>query len=142
MGFNLHEGHFKLAENPLVSSESNRESLVNPNLLKSPKFILFILVNFLFPLSSTIPFTYIPLKTTEQGISLQLTALLISISGITSTTGRVVIGMIAGNVPRVRPWLFLVFLMVSGLTLNGLPFAETYTSIALLASIFMLCTGT
>ena len=56
-------------------------------------------------------------------------------------TGRVAIGIVAGNLPRACPWLIFLFVLISGLIMNVLPFANTYIGIAFLEAIFMLCTG-
>lgn len=116
-------------------------SIINPRLVKSGKFGVFLFFSFLIIFAYTIPFTFIPLRATEEGISLQLTALLLSISGVTSMTGRVAIGIVAGNLPRACPWLIFLFVLISGLIMNVLPFANTYIGIAFLEAIFMLCTG-
>lgn len=117
------------------------EGIINPRLIKSGKFAVFLLFNFLSVFAYTIPFTYIPLRATELGISLPLTALLVSVSGVTSMTGRVVIGMIAGNLPRARPWLLFIFISISGIVMNVLPFAPSYITLAFLGAVFMLFTG-
>lgn len=117
------------------------EGIINPKLVKSGKFAIFLLFNFLYIFAFSVPFTYIPLRATELGISLPLTALLVSISGVTSMTGRVLIGMIAGNLPRARPWLLLLFISLSGIVMNVVPFAQSYVTLAILGAIFMLFTG-
>lgn len=117
------------------------EGIINPKLVKSGKFAIFLLFNFLYIFAFSVPFTYIPLRATELGISLPLTALLVSISGVTSMTGRVLIGMIAGNLPRARPWLLLLFISLSGIVMNVVPFAQSYVTLAFLGAIFMLFTG-
>lgn len=117
------------------------EGIINPKLVKSGKFAIFLLFNFLYIFAFSVPFTYIPLRATELGISLPLTALLVSISGVTSMTGRVLIGMIAGNLPRARPWLLLLFISLSGIVMNVVPFAQSYVTLAFLGAVFMLFTG-
>lgn len=117
------------------------EGIINPKLVKSGKFAIFLLFNFLFIFAFTVPFTYIPLRATELGISLPLIALLVSISGVTSMTGRVVIGIIAGNLHRARPWLLFLFISLSGIVMNVVPFAQSYVTLAFLGAAFMLLTG-
>ena len=119
----------KLTTNPVTTPASNQttaerirtlfKSLVDPDLLRNPSFIIYAVSSCLYFLSFVTPLVFIPDRAISFGISLEQSALLISFLGLANMTGRIVFGFV-GDLKTMRDhtdgrlYLFSFSLMVCG----------------------------
>ena len=119
----------KLTTNPVTTTASNQataerirtlfKSLVDPDLLRNPSFIIYAVSSCLYFLSFVTPLVFIPDRAISFGISLEQSALLISFLGLANITGCIVFGFF-GDLKTMRDhtdgrlYLFSFSLLVCG----------------------------
>lgn len=101
----------------------------------SPAFFLICLSNMFGYVGIIIPFHFLP-SLAGQVVTGQEAALLLSITGISNTAGRVAAGWLA-DLPMVEPLSVVTAALLSGAAcLATLPFLTTFTQLAVLSLLF------
>eukprot|EP01031_Cornospumella_fuschlensis_P038652 gene38652-46987_t len=77
----------------VVATKSNSSS----ELFKDPKFVQLYIGVFFNVLGMYMPYTYLPLYAQRYGVSLSGSVLILSMVGISSAVGRIVIGLLADS---------------------------------------------
>jgi len=113
--------------------------LVDVSIFKSLKYSLFCFSNLLLYACIDVPYVYIPDHATTSGTSNKEEAsFLISLIGMVNTAGIVFVGYI-GDKPWLDPTHLYSFLICcSGLSVFLIPLLTSYTSLALLSSLYGL----
>ena len=98
------------------------KSMLNPKVLRDPKFLLIGVSNFFGFLGFYVPFVYLPsMAEDREGISGDEAAFLLSIIGICNTLGRVITGWIS-DMPCVSSILVVnMSLILSSIALFAMP---------------------
>lgn len=98
------------------------KSMLNPDVLRDPKFLLIGVSNFFGFLGFYVPFVFLPsMAEDKEGISGDEAAFLLSIIGICNTLGRVITGWIS-DMPCVSSILVVnMSLILSSIALFAMP---------------------
>ena len=106
------------------------------SLLKSANFNYFCLHCMLLYISYGIPYVYVPGKAIECGISENLASTLVSIIGICSTVGQILMGYI-GDRPCINTLYFYnIMVSLAGLITLLLPLISTFPLLAVYSGFF------
>jgi len=137
-----------LIDTGIVESEEKEEdsgivsvlkTMLNPTILKNPKFLLLGISNVFGFLGFYVPFVYLPsMAASHEGISEDQAALLLSIIGISNTIGRI----ISGYMSDFR-WVDSLFVVNCSLILSSIcvfifPLVTTFPSFVVLGLLFGL----
>lgn len=115
------------------------KTMLNPTILKDPKFLLLGISNVFGFLGFYVPFVYLPsMASSHEGISKEQAALLLSIIGISNTFGRI----ISGYMSDFR-WVDSLFVVNCSLILSSIcvfifPLITTFTGFVILGLLFGL----
>ena len=110
--------------------------MLDASILRSRVFLLFCASNMLLYSAYDVPYVYTPDKALQMGISSQRSSFLVSVIGITSTVGQVVIGYI-GDHPRINTLLlYNALTSVAGVATMAVPLLTGYVSLAVYCSVF------
>jgi len=115
------------------------KTMLNPELLKDPKFLLIGISNAFGFLGFYVPFVYLPsMAHSNEGISKDQAAFLLSVIGISNTFGRLVSGWISDFY-----WVDSLFVVNASLILSSIcvfvfPFLTSYTYFVALGILFGL----
>lgn len=115
------------------------KTMLNPALLKDPKFLLLGISNVFGFLGFYVPFVYLPsMASSQESISTDQAALLLSIIGISNTLGRI----ISGYMSDFR-WVDSLFVVNCSLILSSVcvfifPFISTFPGFVVVGLLFGL----
>lgn len=115
------------------------KTMLNPVILKDPKFLLIGISNAFGFLGFYVPFVYLPsMANSNDGISVDQAAFLLSVIGISNTLGRLVSGWISDFY-----WVDSLFVVNCSLILSAIcvfvfPFITSYTGFIILGILFGL----
>ena len=110
--------------------------MLDASILRSRVFLLFCASNMLLYSAYDVPYVYTPDKALQMGISSQRSSFLVSVIGITSTVGQVVIGYL-GDRPRMNTLLlYNALTSVAGVATMVVPLLTSYTALAAYCSVF------
>ncbi|KAH9488413.1 hypothetical protein Btru_067371 [Bulinus truncatus] len=130
---------------PTESKKSNfdKKQIFNVSLLLDPSFVMFCISLMLFTASFKAAFTFIPALVKSKGISETDAALVLSITGIFDTAGRIVAGLIFDlrKIKFLRPLLFNSFIFAIAGVSFVLPSLKSFASFCTLCSIYGILTG-
>ena len=113
------------------------KTMLNPAILKDPKFLLIGISNAFGFLGFYVPFVYLPsMACTNDGISVDQAAFLLSIIGISNTLGRLVSGWLSDFY-----WVDSLFVVNCSLILSAVcifvfPSITSYTGFIVLGILF------
>jgi MFS family permease len=114
-------------------------TMLNPTILKDPKFLLLGISNVFGFLGFYVPFVYLPsLASSHEAISTDQAALLLSIIGISNTLGRIISGYMSDFC-----WVDSLFVVNCSLVLSSIcvfifPLVTTFASFVILGLLFGL----
>jgi len=115
------------------------KNMLNPSILKDPKFLLLGISNVFGFLGFYVPFVYLPsMASSNEEISKEQAALLLSIIGISNTLGRI----ISGYMSDFR-WVDSLFVVNCSLILSSIcvfifPLMTTFAGFVILGLLFGL----
>jgi len=115
------------------------KTMLNPTILKDPKFLLIGLSNLFGFLGFYVPFVYLPsMASSHEGISSDQAALLLSIIGISNTIGRIISGYMSDFA-----WVDSLFVVNCSLILSSVcvflfPLITTFPGFVVLGLFFGL----
>jgi len=115
------------------------KTMLNPSILKDPKFLLLGISNVFGFLGFYVPFVYLPsMASSNESISNEQAALLLSIIGISNTLGRIVSGYMSDF--RWVDSLFVVncSLILSSICVFIFPLMTTFAGFVILGLLFGL----
>ncbi|ESN96804.1 hypothetical protein HELRODRAFT_85916 [Helobdella robusta] len=102
------------------------KNMMDFSIFKSPVFICFCLHSLMLYVSYDIPYMYLPDLAKDLDISATKASLLLSISGISSTIGQIVIGFI-GDRPKVNSrYLYISMISIAGISTLFVPIIVDY----------------
>lgn len=121
-----------------VSREAKHimSEMLDASILRSRVFLLFCASNMLLYSAYDVPYVYTPDKALHMGISSQRSSFLVSVIGITSTAGQVVIGYL-GDHPSINTLLlYNALTSVAGVATMVVPLLTCYVALAVYCSVF------
>ena len=115
------------------------KTMLNPTILKDPKFLLIGISNLFGFLGFYVPFVYLPsMAATHEGVSKDQAALLLSIIGISNTCGRIISGYMSDFY-----WVDSLFVVNCSLVLSSVcvflfPLITTFEGLVVMGLLFGL----
>ena len=136
-----------LSSASVASHQDQRDSIakvtkrmLNPSLMKDPKFLLIGISNLFGFLGFFVPFIYLPsLAAHNKTVTADQAALLLSVIGISNTVGRILCGALADFVWVDSLFIINFSFLLSAVCLFIFPFLTTFTEFLILSLIFGLC---
>ncbi|XP_015514674.2 monocarboxylate transporter 13 isoform X1 [Neodiprion lecontei] len=125
----------------LDEKQESKNKFFDVSLLKDPIYLVILISNSTNAVSYTNFVILLPAYAIKLGFDKSMSSLLLSIVSILDLTGR--IGGSAMSDIKIMPkhWYFVGGLLISGISLALLPFATTYTMLAVYCAIFGLSSG-
>jgi predicted MFS family arabinose efflux permease len=116
--------------------------LIATQFLKDPSFIVFCISTGLFSGSYRIPFSFLPDYAVRQlSSSKSEAAYLLSYLGIASFLGRLLGGFFGDRERHRRFLVFLLLIVVAGLSVAGMGLVESYTQLAICSLAYGAASG-
>ncbi|KAJ8310064.1 hypothetical protein KUTeg_011929 [Tegillarca granosa] len=123
------------------SSHRNRTSSSNLGIFKDPLFVAFFLTTLVITIGEFIPLYFLPNIVVNKGYDLSKASIVLSIQGLTSGFGRVLIGACSYRIPRLRAHLHNILAVFSGVLISILPFCNNYGQIVFLSAVYGFTLG-
>ncbi len=121
---------------PLVKDASPLKSLSN---FQDRNFRLLYLASLIFQLGFFMPYTHLPIYATMHGISRTKSILLLSIAGISSAAGRILLGFIADCVGKLN--MLRICIIGGGITVLCWMTCNTFNTLLIIAILYGTCAG-
>jgi len=116
------------------------KTMVNVSLLADPKFLLIGISNLFGFLGFFVPFLYVPsMASDKENISVDQSALLLSVIGISNTFGRIGCGYISDFSWVDSLFVTNISFFLTGICIFIFPFLNSFTEYIILCLIFGLC---
>ena len=110
--------------------------MLDASILRSRVFMLFCVSNILLYSAYDVPYVYTPVKAVRTGISSQRASFLVSVIGITSTAGQVIIGYLGDHQCINTLLLYNALTSVTGVATMAVPLLRGYAALAIYCSVF------
>lgn len=110
--------------------------MLDASILRSHVFMLFCVSNILLYSAYDVPYVYTPDKAVRMGISSQRASFLVSVIGITSTAGQVIIGYLGDHQCINTLLLYNALTSVAGVATMAVPLLRGYAALAIYCSVF------
>jgi len=109
---------------------------VDFSIFKSPLFILFCIHSMFLHLSYDIPYVYIPDHAETLNVEEHYASLLISVTGIASTLGQILMGYI-GDQPCINRLLFYIAMTcIAGFATLSVPLLKSFGTLAAYCAVY------
>ena len=110
-----------------IHRENSSQESFSISFCKTPEFIFYLIVNFLYTTAYFIPTGLLPDTAVSKGVDLDEFALTFAFSGLTQVAGRLVFGFLSHIYPCQITRLWSVYLLMIAVTMVIVPFSsETY----------------
>lgn len=122
---------------------NKKKKLFHFGLLKDPSFLVFCISTGLFTSAFKAAFTFIPALVKSKNLSDSEAALVLSISGVFDTLGRIVSGLVLDR-PLLRPYrplLYNSFVFAIAAVSFILPSLRSFTTLSIMCSLYGTLTG-
>ena len=129
-----------LSENWFMLKEI-KDAMWDKTLFRSTRCLSVILSCMAFGFCDTVPFLFIPTKASRMGFSLELSAMLISIIGFTSISGRIGVGVLSGRSRRIRFVFFVLAFVICSVSMALYALANSYMVFIMGSCLFGVSTG-
>ncbi|KAI7902572.1 major facilitator superfamily domain-containing protein [Cokeromyces recurvatus] len=132
-----------LKENPYTSTSTKTKlkEIVDLNICKDPKFIIWCLAGNLSMLSYFIPAFYLPSHATKIGLLPAQGSILVAIFSAVNVIGRIISGYLGDHIGVVN--INIIFLFISGLSsLLIWTFANSFATLMIFIIIYGFMSGT
>lgn len=129
-----------LSENWFMLKEI-KDAMWDKTLFRSTRCLSVILSCMAFGFCDTVPFLFIPTKATRMGFSLELSAMLISIIGFTSISGRIGVSVLSGRSRRIRFVFFVLAFVICSVSMALYALANSYLVFIMGSCLFGVSTG-
>ena len=118
-------------------------NFIELSLLKEPLFLIFCLSILLFTASFKAGFTFLPALVKSSGLSESNAALILSISGVFDTAGRIVTGFLFDfrKIKQFRGLIYNIILFAIAIVSFICPTVRSFAGFAILASVYGWLTG-
>lgn len=126
----------------LIAAEKARENIFNLDLMKDPKFLIFLINNILWNIGSLILLVICTDFAYKHDVSKNQGALLVSTIGLCSLIGRVMVALLGGHRRVNRFYIFIASTAVSGLTIALYPMNAEYIAMLSVSAVYGLAFGT
>ena len=113
----------------------------DPSLFKNPIFVIFAMVLVLFSFGYHTPYTYVPERAIELGVSPRHASLLISLMGVSNVAARLIFGWIADHSEGIRFYFAGIVFVLGGAATICAFFYVTYPLMAAFSVVFGACSG-
>ena len=123
------------------TSEKKAESIFNLSLLKDASFIIFLFNNILWNIGSLILLVICTDYAYKQGIAKSQGAILISVVGLCSLIGRLMVALLANHKCCNRFFIFIASTAVSGVAIGLYPVAKTLAIMIFFSAMYGLFFG-
>lgn len=128
----------------LKSKHSSSSFSIDLSLFQEPIFVIFCITLISFGFSYHVPFTYTPdraLHLPGSGITLSDASIFVSLMGISSVVGRLIMGSFSDKIPNFRFYIFGSVLILGGILHISIAVFMTYGSIIVYSILFGLFSG-
>ena len=116
------------------------KNMLDPSLMKDPRFLLIGISNLFGFLGFFVPFIYLPsLALTMEGVTADQAAILLSVIGIANTVGRILCGFLADFAWVDSLCVINISFLLTAATIFLFPFLTTFTEFIILSLIFGVC---
>ena len=116
------------------------KNMLDPSLMKDPRFLLIGISNLFGFLGFFVPFIYLPsLAVTMEGVTADQAAILLSIIGIANTLGRILCGFVADFAWVDSLCVINISFLLTAASILLFPFLTTFTEFVILSLVFGVC---
>ncbi|KAJ8314254.1 hypothetical protein KUTeg_008815 [Tegillarca granosa] len=119
----------------------NLQNAFDFKVFKIPLFVVFVLHNILLYIGAYVPFSFLPLRVNNRGFSLNDASLFVSMIGLASTTGRILVGFMASYMTNFRSQLYVILTFIAGMMVCIAPLCSYYTEFILFSWGFGIATA-
>ena len=132
----------KVSKNSKVLTKK-KNNFIELSLLKEPPFLIFCLSILLFTASFKAGFTFLPALVKSSGLSESNAALILSISGVFDTAGRITTGFLFDfrKIKQFRGLIYNIILFAIAIVSFICPTVRSFAGFAILASVYGWLTG-
>ena len=134
-------GDVKRRQNGLLSCLTCITNVLDFSLLKNPTFSLYVVAAALIHFGHMVPYSFIPIRVIEGGSSKQSAALLVTVMGIGSGTGRLFFGWVGDFRCSDRKLMFAVANIVVGCISAASYVIQDYNVLVAYCMVFALMSG-
>ena len=132
--------HHHMEEEEEDSMRNVIKNMLDPSLMKDPRFLLIGISNLFGFLGFFVPFIYLPsLALTMEEVTADQAAILLSIIGIANTIGRILCGFVADFAWVDSLCVVNISFLLTAVTIFLFPFLTTFTEFIVLSLIFGVC---
>ena len=116
------------------------KNMLDPTLLKDPKFLLIGISNLFGFLGFFIPFIYLPSMAADtNAVTADQAAFLLSVIGVSNTIGRILCGFVADFAWVDSLCVINISFLLSAACVFTFPFLSSFTEFVILSLIFGVC---
>ena len=132
--------HHQVEEEEEDSMRNVIKNMLDPSLMKDPRFLLIGISNLFGFLGFFVPFIYLPsLAVTMEGVTADQGAKLLSVIGIANTLGRILCGFVADFAWVDSLCVINISFLLTAASILLFPFLTTFTEFVILSLVFGVC---